>query len=95
MVCVLGFYIMQPGSTVATSLSPEEAVPKHVAVVTVCERKFFSTPIRLQTPRQILFDDLMIDVQPPRTASKTSRTRDMPVRYAELIERILEIRFKS
>uniref|UniRef100_A0A9J2PEA3 Mre11 DNA-binding domain-containing protein n=1 Tax=Ascaris lumbricoides TaxID=6252 RepID=A0A9J2PEA3_ASCLU len=77
-ICGDGFYIMQPGSTVATSLSPEEAVPKHVAVVTVCERNFFSTPIRLQTPRQILFDDLMIDVQPPRTASKTSRTRDMP-----------------
>uniref|UniRef100_A0A915C1I4 Double-strand break repair protein n=1 Tax=Parascaris univalens TaxID=6257 RepID=A0A915C1I4_PARUN len=76
--CGAGFYIMQPGSTVATSLSPEEAVPKHVAVVTVSGRKFLSTPIRLQTPRQILFDDLVINVQPPRTASKTSRSRDMP-----------------
>ncbi|VDM43338.1 unnamed protein product [Toxocara canis] len=77
-ICGDGFYIIQPGSTVATSLSPEEAIPKHVAVVTVCGRKFFSTPIRLETPRQMIFEDIMIDVPPPRAASKTSRPRDMP-----------------
>ncbi|VDK46254.1 unnamed protein product [Anisakis simplex] len=72
------FYIMQPGSTIATSLSPEEAIPKHCAIVTVYERKFFSTPIRLETPRQILFDDLAITEPPPPAATKTSRTRNMP-----------------
>lgn len=28
-----GFYILQPGSTVATSLTKEEALPKHVFLI--------------------------------------------------------------
>ncbi|MFH4975789.1 hypothetical protein AB6A40_002498 [Gnathostoma spinigerum] len=73
-----GFYIIQPGSTIATSLSPEEAVPKHCTVITVCGRKFLSTPIRLRTPRQVLFADLSITCDPPSTATKTLRPDKMP-----------------
>lgn len=77
-VCGDGFYLMQPGSTIATALSAEEALPKHVAVLTVSRRKFFCTAIKLETPRQILFDDLMIDIKPPSGASKTHRPKSMP-----------------
>lgn len=77
---VSGFYIIQPGSTVATALSPEEAKPKHVALITISGRKFFSQKMALETPRQFLFADLAITVKPPSTASKNSRSKNMPVR---------------
>ncbi|VDN03974.1 unnamed protein product [Thelazia callipaeda] len=73
-----GFYIIQPGSTIATALSREEAKPKHVAVITVSGRKFFSQPVALETPRQMLFTDLAITVKPPSTASKNIRSKNMP-----------------
>uniref|UniRef100_A0A8R1XZU4 WD_REPEATS_REGION domain-containing protein n=1 Tax=Onchocerca volvulus TaxID=6282 RepID=A0A8R1XZU4_ONCVO len=77
-VCGDGFYIIQPGSTVATALSPEEAKPKHVALITISGRKFFSQKMALETPRQFLFADLAITVKPPSTASKNSRSKNMP-----------------
>lgn len=91
-VCGDGFYIIQPGSTIATSLSPEEALPKQVAVLTISGRKFFSTPIKLETPRQILFDDLTISVDPPLAATKTRRLKDMPDEkiIAEKIDEMLK-----
>uniref|UniRef100_A0A914CAC5 Mre11 DNA-binding domain-containing protein n=1 Tax=Acrobeloides nanus TaxID=290746 RepID=A0A914CAC5_9BILA len=67
-----GFYIIQPGSTVATSLSKEETVPKHCAIISVREdRKFQSKPIRLATPRQIFVEELILD-NPPRKLPKTT-----------------------
>ncbi|VDO42309.1 unnamed protein product [Onchocerca flexuosa] len=77
-VCGDGFYIIQPGSTIATALSPEEAKPKHIALVTISGRKFFSQKIALETPRQILFADLAITIKPPSTVSKNSRPKNMP-----------------
>lgn len=80
VVYVPGFYIIQPGSTVATSLSPEEARQKHIALVTISGRKFFSQKIALETPRQMFFADLAITVKPPSTASRNIRPKNMPVR---------------
>ncbi|CAG9539564.1 unnamed protein product [Cercopithifilaria johnstoni] len=77
-VCGDGFYIIQPGSTIATAFSPEEAKPKHIALVTISGRKFFSQKIALETPRQMLFADLTITVEPPSTVSKNSRPKNMP-----------------
>ncbi|KAM3722642.1 Double-strand break repair protein [Dirofilaria immitis] len=76
--CGDGFYIIQPGSTVATALSPEEAKSKHIALLTISGRKFFSQKIALETPRQVLFADLTITIKPPSTASKNSRSKNMP-----------------
>lgn len=76
---VSGFYIIQPGSTIATALSPEEAKPKHIALITISGRKFFSQKIALETPRQMLFADLAITIKPPSTASKNGRPKNMPV----------------
>uniref|UniRef100_A0A0N5AYB9 Mre11_DNA_bind domain-containing protein n=1 Tax=Syphacia muris TaxID=451379 RepID=A0A0N5AYB9_9BILA len=76
-VCGDGFYIIQPGSTIATSLSAEEAVPKKVTILTIYERKFFSNPILLQTPRQILFADLLLTIDPPFGVTKTHRVENM------------------
>ncbi|KAF2145808.1 uncharacterized protein K452DRAFT_295373 [Aplosporella prunicola CBS 121167] len=47
----MGFRVMQPGSSIATSLMPGEAVPKHVAIVSIIGKEFESESIRLKTVR--------------------------------------------
>lgn len=59
-----GFFIIQPGSTVATSLTPEEALPKHVAVLTIRGRQFQSRPIKLETVRQMMVRTINMDKKP-------------------------------
>lgn len=54
------FHVMQPGSSVATSLMPGEAVPKHVAVVSVTGKDFKVEPIRLKTVRPFLIKDITL-----------------------------------
>ncbi|KAH7054592.1 double-strand break repair protein mus-23 [Macrophomina phaseolina] len=58
-----GFHVMQPGSSVATSLMPGEAVPKHVAILSVNtkeQKKFEVTPIRLKTVRPFVMKEIVL-----------------------------------
>ncbi|CAJ0943152.1 unnamed protein product, partial [Mesorhabditis belari] len=59
-----GFFILQPGSTVATSLTKDEALAKHVFLLTVRDRSFKSEPIQLETVRQMVVDELTLDKLP-------------------------------
>jgi double-strand break repair protein MRE11 len=54
------FFVMQPGSSVATSLVPGEAVPKHVAIVEVTGKDFTVEKIRLKTVRPFITRDLVL-----------------------------------
>ncbi|KFD68482.1 hypothetical protein M514_10167 [Trichuris suis] len=51
------FFIMQPGSTIATSLAEGEAGPKYVALVKIRGKAFQAEKIELQTARQFYFVD--------------------------------------
>lgn len=56
-----GFKVMQPGSTVATSLSESETEPKHVAIVTIAPNKLMSyKKIKLKTVRPIAVKTVVI-----------------------------------
>lgn len=55
-----GFSVMQPGSSVATSLIHGEAKPKHVAVLSVTGKDFKVEPIRLKTVRPFVMKDLVL-----------------------------------
>ncbi|ROT35076.1 DNA repair exonuclease [Sodiomyces alkalinus F11] len=55
-----GFHVMQPGSSVATSLVPGEAVPKHVAVVNVTGRDFQIKKIPLKTVRPFVTKEIVL-----------------------------------
>ena len=55
------FRITQPGSSVATSLSPGEAVPKHVGMLKVHKKDFCIEKLRLKTTRPFVFDTLSLD----------------------------------
>uniref|UniRef100_A0AC35GXZ1 Mre11 DNA-binding domain-containing protein n=1 Tax=Panagrolaimus sp. PS1159 TaxID=55785 RepID=A0AC35GXZ1_9BILA len=74
-----GFFIIQPGSTVATSVSVDETSAKHVAVLEVKGKTFKSKSIPLQGTRQIIVEDLdLAKVQPkPSLAKLKARTKDM------------------
>ncbi|KZS02945.1 Double-strand break repair protein MRE11A [Daphnia magna] len=55
------FRITQPGSSVATSLSPGEAVPKHVGMLKVHKKDFCIEKLPLRTTRPFVFDTLSLD----------------------------------
>uniref|UniRef100_A0AAY5F4V9 Mre11 DNA-binding domain-containing protein n=1 Tax=Electrophorus electricus TaxID=8005 RepID=A0AAY5F4V9_ELEEL len=54
------FYITQPGSSVVTSLSPGEAVKKHIGLLRVKGRKMNLQKIPLHTVRQFLIQDITL-----------------------------------
>ncbi|KAF2495928.1 DNA repair exonuclease [Lophium mytilinum] len=56
----MGFHVMQPGSSVATSLMPGEAVPKQVAVVSITGKEFKCEPIRLKTVRPFVMKEIVL-----------------------------------
>lgn len=57
----MGFKVMQPGSSVATSLCPGEAVPKHVAILHVeGPEKYKVEKIRLKTVRPFVMKEIAL-----------------------------------
>ncbi|KAF5908997.1 double-strand break repair protein MRE11 isoform X1, partial [Clarias magur] len=54
------FYITQPGSSVVTSLSPGEAVKKHIGLLRVKGRKMNLQKIPLHTVRQFYIQDVVL-----------------------------------
>ncbi|XP_064221501.1 double-strand break repair protein MRE11 isoform X4 [Aotus nancymaae] len=58
------FYISQPGSSVVTSLSPGEAVKKHVGLLRIKGRKMNMQKIPLHTVRQFFMEDIVLANHP-------------------------------
>lgn len=58
------FYVSQPGSSVVTSLSPGEAVKKHVGLLRVKGRKMNMQKIPLHTVRQFFMEDVVLASHP-------------------------------
>jgi double-strand break repair protein MRE11 len=56
----MGFHVMQPGSSVATSLMPGEAVPKHVAILNITGKEFTSESIRLRSVRPFIMKEIVL-----------------------------------
>ncbi|KAI4215998.1 MAG: hypothetical protein LQ351_001494 [Letrouitia transgressa] len=56
----MNFHVIQPGSSVATSLMPGEAVPKHVAVLSITGRDFAVEPIRLKSVRPFVMKEIVL-----------------------------------
>lgn len=51
----MGFFIYQPGSSVATSLIQAESKPKHIGLLEVKDDQFRITPVKLQSVRPFIF----------------------------------------
>ncbi|ORY35009.1 Metallo-dependent phosphatase-like protein [Naematelia encephala] len=55
-----GYYITQPGSSVATSLAPGEAIPKHVGILSIQGSQFQIAEIPLKTVRSFELDEVVL-----------------------------------
>jgi double-strand break repair protein MRE11 len=56
----MGFHVMQPGSSVATSLVPGEAVAKHVAVVSITGKEFDVELHRIKSVRPFITKEIVL-----------------------------------
>jgi len=86
------FHVMQPGSSVATSLVAGEAVAKHVAVVSVTGKTFKVKSHRIKSVRPFITRDIVLAEEPRfrRLAkindNRTSVTTELVKVVNELIE---------
>jgi len=56
----MNFHVMQPGSSIATSLVPGEAVPKHVAIVNITGKSFVVEKHRIKSVRPFVTQELVL-----------------------------------
>lgn len=87
-----GFHVMQPGSSVATSLVAGEAVAKHVAVVSVTGRDFTVDKIPLKTVRPFVTRDLVLatDQRFAGLENKKENRQEVTRRLMEVVEEMVE-----
>lgn len=86
------FYVTQPGSSVATSLSPGEATKKHVGLLRVKGRKMNLQKIPLETVRQFFIQDVVLadyeDLFTPDTPQVMKKVEELC--YAKVTEMLDE-----
>lgn len=85
------FYVTQPGSSVATSLSPGEATKKHIGLLRVKGRKMNLEKIPLKTVRQFLIQDVVLadyeNLFTPDTPQVTKKVENLcHAKVTEMIE---------
>ena len=87
-----GFRVMQPGSSVATSLVPGESVAKHVAIVSITGREFESEPIRLKSVRPFKMREIALaeDRVAKKLAKKENNRTELTRRMHEIVEELIE-----
>lgn len=56
----MGFHVIQPGSSVATSLCAGESVTKHVGILSITGRDFSLEKIRLKTVRPFVMKEIVL-----------------------------------
>lgn len=85
------FYITQPGSSVATSLCEGESRQKHVAILSIHERDFHLSKIRLKSVRPFVMDDIVLkDVPGLSPADKSAVSEFVENKVYELIDRAMK-----
>jgi double-strand break repair protein MRE11 len=55
-----GFKVIQPGSSVATSLCQPETEPKHVTILSITGKEFTHEPIRLKSVRPFVMKEIVL-----------------------------------
>ncbi|KAK4701630.1 double-strand break repair protein MRE11, partial [Phenoliferia sp. Uapishka_3] len=54
------YNIVQPGSSIATSLAKGESIPKHVSLLKIQGKEFEMTPIRLRSVRPFVWEEISL-----------------------------------
>ncbi|POY75253.1 double-strand break repair protein MRE11 [Rhodotorula taiwanensis] len=88
------YYISQPGSSIATSLSKGESIPKHVGLIQIQGKEFEFKPIRLRSVRPFIFEDLVLSTYHDKQTddrkklnSKVAVNKYLKAKVNELIDR--------
>jgi double-strand break repair protein MRE11 len=82
------FHVMQPGSSVATSLVPGETVTKQVSILSVTGREFKSEPIPLKTVRPFVMKEIVLSED--KTAKKLARKENNRTEITRLLMTYVE-----
>ncbi|KAF3766462.1 hypothetical protein M406DRAFT_37693, partial [Cryphonectria parasitica EP155] len=85
-----GFFVMQPGSSVATSLIPGEAETKQVAIVKVTGDSFQSEAVPLKTVRPFAHKEIILKSDPAFKKLQFKKDNRKPV-TEKLIEVVREL----
>ncbi|CAG9092137.1 unnamed protein product [Plutella xylostella] len=85
-----GFFVTQPGSTVATSLAAGEALPKHCALLQVHRKKFLLTPVPLRTVRPFIFKTIVLSEEELGDASVNENEKVQEFLKAKVYEAVAE-----
>jgi double-strand break repair protein MRE11 len=87
-----GFRVIQPGSSVATSLIPGEAVTKHVAILSITGREFEVQKIPLATVRPMVCQDLVLynDKRFKDLAKTTDHRPELARRLEQVVNSMIE-----
>jgi len=88
----MNFHIMQPGSSVATSLMPGEAVPKHVAIMSVTGKDFKVDTIRLKTVRPFVMREIVLadEKEAAKLAKKANNRVELTLFLQEIVHEMIE-----
>ncbi|KAL4813447.1 Mre11 DNA-binding presumed domain-containing protein [Aspergillus spinulosporus] len=82
------FRVMQPGSSVATSLVPGEAVPKHVAILSIKGKEMKCEPIRLKSVRPFAMREIVLSEE--KGAQKLARKENNRTEVTRFLMTIVE-----
>ncbi|AEO71021.1 uncharacterized protein THITE_2122946 [Thermothielavioides terrestris NRRL 8126] len=87
-----GFHVMQPGSSVATSLVPGEAATKHVAVLKITGKTFEVEKIPLKTVRPFVTREIVLanDKRFKGLEKKQDNRQDITKRLMLIVEEMIE-----
>ncbi|KAM5385311.1 hypothetical protein ACJZ2D_001272 [Fusarium nematophilum] len=87
-----GFHVMQPGSSVATSLVPGEAVQKHVAIVSVTGKDFKVEKLALKTVRPFVTREIALaqDKRFKGLDTKKDNRQEVTRRLMDVVEEMIE-----
>ncbi|KAF2267057.1 DNA repair exonuclease [Lojkania enalia] len=86
----MGFHVMQPGSSIATSLMPHEAVPKHVAILSITGKEFTSESIRLKTVRPFVMKEIVLAEERAMKEREIWRKTDNRAKVTQHLTTIVE-----
>ena len=88
----MGFHVMQPGSTVATSLIAGEAVQKNVAILKITGKEFQSEAIPLKSVRPFITRDIVLQDEPgmKKLAKKENNRTDITLHLQKLVEAMIK-----
>ncbi|TGJ85336.1 hypothetical protein E0Z10_g3415 [Xylaria hypoxylon] len=87
-----GFHVMQPGSSVATSLVPGEAVAKHVAIVSITGKDFSVQKHPLKTVRPFVTAEIVLatDKRFKGLEKKKENRQELTRKLMTVVEEMIE-----